>query len=155
VKTLLSGKIIIAFDFDNTIVETDFPVIKGLKEGAKEVINDYYNDPNLIIIIWTCRTHDWEIEGAKDFLKDNGINYHYFNENCPEAIALFKNDSRKIAYDILVDDKAIGFVDDWDTLKQMIDDRITKLYDLDDWDTLRIKVNSVISSLVIQEIKNL
>ena len=46
---------ILAIDFDDTIVDSNYPTIVRLREGAKEYINKLYNE-GYYIIIWTCRS---------------------------------------------------------------------------------------------------
>lgn len=100
-------KAILALDFDETIAETEYPKIKGLKNNAKEYINKLYNE-NYCIQINTCRTGE-ELQNALDFLDQEDIRYHLVNENHPTLIDYFLNDSRKLSNDIFFDDKCIYF----------------------------------------------
>ena len=94
---------VIAIDFDNTIFVEEYPFVGDLIDGAKETINKYYNLGHTIII-WTCR-HGDTADAAMEALSLHGIKYHYFNENDPERIAKYGNDSRKIGCDVLIDDR--------------------------------------------------
>jgi hypothetical protein len=106
----------IAVDFDNTIAHSIWPDIKGLMPNAKEGVNDLFNS-GCKIIIWTCRENK-AAEEAKQFLDENGILYHHFNENCPERTALFDSDSRKIGADLYVDDKGTEGIVPWHRVTQ-------------------------------------
>lgn len=105
---------VIAIDFDNTIVKTvvnDVDVkIKRLKFLAKTVINNLY-DSGHIIIINTLRENGKKpnpkiLTEAKKYLKEKGIKYHLINKNYKKNINKWY-DSRKIACDISIDDRNI------------------------------------------------
>ena len=106
---------IIAIDFDNTIVKTSVVEttlkIKRLKFLSKKIINKLYNDGH-IIIIDTLRTNGNDqtnknsLTIVKNYLKEKGINYHYINENYPPLIKKW-GDARKISCDISIDDRNI------------------------------------------------
>jgi len=102
--------LILAIDFDLTIVYSHpFPKIQGLRSGVKKYINKLY-DQGYYIIIWTCRT-DNEITNdqteAIEYLKKNGVMYHEINTNHYALKNCFKNDCRKIAADMYIDDKGL------------------------------------------------
>ena len=99
---------IIVIDFDDTIINVDFPKIKGLKPFAKEYINKLYEGGSYIIIN-TCRDGNHEKEAEK-FLKDNGIKYNLINENHEGLINKFNSDCRKISGDIYIDDKNLDII---------------------------------------------
>ncbi len=110
---------IIAIDFDGTIVEHDYPRIGTLKDGAKEVINKWY-DAGHKIIIWTCRG-DKEEEEAKQFLKENGINFHTFNENVETSDDF--DPTPKVFAHLYIDDRGFRFTDEkynWEYLSNKI-----------------------------------
>lgn len=96
---------VIVIDFDNTIFEDNYPLVGELLPNARDVINRLYNDGDTIIIS-TCR-EGWAKENAIEALDMYGIKYHYFNENDPDMIAKYNNDSRKIGGDIYIEDKDV------------------------------------------------
>jgi len=107
-------KIIIAIDFDGTIIEHKFPDIGPLKLNAKEVINKLYEE-GYYIIIWTCRGGS-ELLKVYDFMKNKGFLYHKINENRPFRELGFAP-FPKIYADIYIDDKNLGSVpDDWEDI---------------------------------------
>ncbi len=106
---------IIAVDFDGTIVEHDFPEIGRLREGAVEVLQKLASEGHRTII-WTCREGGYEIE-AREFLRNNAIPFVAINENDPE---LNFPTSRKIFYDVLIDDRNIGGLPSWNEIYEMI-----------------------------------
>ena len=95
---------IIAVDFDGTLCESRYPemgqpnipLIKGLKEKQEQ------GDK---LILWTCRSGEY-LENAVEWCKGHGLFFDSVNENLPEILELWGNDSRKITADIYIDDKA-------------------------------------------------
>lgn len=98
-------KAIIAFDFDDTIVHTQWPTIVGFRPFAKQCLQELH-DAGCFIIIHTCRSKEHEAAAAQ-FLKDNGVHFDLINANHPQLIQVFEADCRKISADVYVDDKNI------------------------------------------------
>jgi hypothetical protein len=97
---------IIAIDFDNTITVSDaYPNILSMREGAREVINWLY-DQGHCILINTCRCGK-EMEDVKEWLVDHDIHFCHVNENCGMRVEKYNNDTRKLGYHFLIDDKNI------------------------------------------------
>lgn len=111
-------KLTIAVDFDGTIASERYPDAGILMYGSKERINQWY-DKGHIIIINTCRADD-DAERARQFLIDNGVKFHFFNENDPKRVARYGNDPRKIGGDIYIDDRNIGTIIDWDEFDRIV-----------------------------------
>lgn len=99
---------ILAIDFDGTIVKHEFPKIGELMPGAAYTIRRLAAAGHTIII-WTCRNGEYE-EAAKKFLEDNNIPYHYINENISNLS--FKT-SNKIYADVYIDDRNLGGFPGW------------------------------------------
>lgn len=110
----VNGKLVIAIDFDGTIVEHEYPEIGELKYEAKDVINKLYEEGHSIII-WTCRSnangHDFN--DMIDFLIDNDIMYTEANEN-DEVVSY--GCYPKIYADIYIDDRNLFHIDDWNII---------------------------------------
>jgi len=111
--------LIIAIDFDGTIVEHKFPEIGKLKPFAKEIINKLVEDGNYIII-WTCRYVKQDLVNMFYFLVNNGIKFHNININCPNID--FKP-IPKIYADIYIDDRSLFYKDDWNLIYEEIKKR--------------------------------
>ena len=115
---------IVAVDFDHTIADEAEDGTKTLLPHAKEVIAWIF-ERGCYIIIWTCRSGE-KLESAKKFLKDQGIKFHLINDNI--SILDFPT-SRKILYDVLIDDKNIGTEKvDWMKVKEQIKEDLIKRY---------------------------
>ena len=114
---------IIAIDFDGTIVEDRYPHIGNLRKDAAETIQQLYDDGHYIII-WTCRT-GLKAEEARTFLFGNEIPYHQLNKSNPENVAKYGIDTRKVYADVYIDDKAITPLPEWYEIYFLINNKIT------------------------------
>lgn len=110
---------IIAIDFDGTIVQNDFPRIGKLLPGAAECIERLYNDGHYIII-WTCRCAD-DLSAAVNFLLENEIPFHRINDNNPVNTAKYNSNSRKVYAHTYIDDKNIGGFPGWEMVMQHVE----------------------------------
>jgi len=123
---------VIAIDFDGTIVEHDFPRIGKLMEGAKEVINEWY-DKGYYILVWTCRNNnepdhpEWDqapISAVRQFLLDNGVKFHGINQQQPGLG--FYLESRKIFANVYIDDRNLGGFPGWACTRHLVDQYYSK-----------------------------
>jgi len=88
-----------AFDFDGTICVNNFPGIGDLVDGTVEKINDLYQDIKNIIIIWSCRSDNYEAQ-MRSFLLKNKIPFDFINKN-----PILESGSRKIFAHKYYDDR--------------------------------------------------
>ncbi|MDR0370769.1 MAG: HAD hydrolase family protein [Prevotellaceae bacterium] len=112
---------IIAIDFDGTIVENDFPRIGALIPDAKETINRLHDEGHYIII-WTCR-HGDKLTEAVNFLSHNHIMFNAVNADNPENTAMYGDTGRKIYAHIYIDDRNAGGLPPWKLIKEEITQR--------------------------------
>jgi len=98
---------IIAVDFDGTIVQDRWPDIGPFRFGAKRVLR-WLCKRHHILILWTCREGE-QLGEAKRFLWKHGICFDLWNCNSYDRIKQYGADSRKISADLYIDDKA-GYV---------------------------------------------
>jgi hydroxymethylpyrimidine pyrophosphatase-like HAD family hydrolase len=105
---------IIAVDFDGTVVEHQYPKIGPLKPGAKEALQAFRKAGHKIAI-WTCRAGKEEKE-VRDFLQSNGIPFDTVNAPIMGADL----GTRKIYADLYIDDKGLRFEDNWDEMRRVI-----------------------------------
>ncbi len=61
-----------------------------------------------VIILNTCREGE-NLETAVRWCKANNVPIDYVNENEPNRVKFWGNDSRKIGADLYLDDKSISF----------------------------------------------
>lgn len=101
----MDKKLIIAIDFDGTIVTHEYPRIGKLAPYAKEVINELAAAGHELFL-WTMREdrgRNMTLSEAAMFLEDEGINIHKFNH----SPAQFSTSPKQYAH-IYIDDAAIG-----------------------------------------------
>lgn len=119
---------IIAIDFDGTIVEDRFPQIGELRPGAVEAIQ-YFRQRGFYLILWTCRT-DKRLAEAAQFCGENGLHFDAYNSSCPSNIDKFSgNDTRKVYADLYIDDKTHAPLPSWPELVELINVRFPSYAD--------------------------
>ena len=115
---------IISIDYDDTIVDADYPNSGAIKPFAKEVINRLY-DQGHYILIWTCRAND-RLDVAKSYLDECGVKYHTINENLPHIIEQYNGDTRKQSADVYIDDKSLMGIPTWLEIYNILQHKFNK-----------------------------
>ena len=109
--------LIIAVDFDGTIVEDAYPRIGKPMLFAFETLKKLQTEGHRLIL-WTYRNGDRLNEAVK-FCKENGVFFYAVNKSFPEEE--FNNDvSRKIHADLFIDDRNVGGFIGWGEIYQML-----------------------------------
>mgnify|MGYP000173600636 FL=1 len=115
----LNDRLIIAVDFDGTIVEDAYPNIGKPIIFAFETLKKLQEDGHRLIL-WTYRCGA-QLEAAVTFCENNGIHFYAVNKSFPEE--QYDTDrSRKIHADLFIDDRNIGGVLGWGEVYQMLTD---------------------------------
>ncbi|WP_460217979.1 BT0820 family HAD-type phosphatase [Psychroserpens sp. MEBiC05023] len=110
-------KLVIAIDFDGTIVEDAYPKVGKARIFAFETMKRLQQDGHRLIL-WTYRSGS-KLNEAVAFCKDNGITFYAVNQSFPEE--KYDNSvSRKIYADIYIDDRNIGGILGWGEVYQLI-----------------------------------
>lgn len=110
-------KLIIAVDFDGTIVEDAYPGIGEPRIFAFETLKRLQQDGHRLIL-WTYRCNK-RLDEAVQFCKENGVEFYAVNKSFPEEE--FNGDvSRKIMADLFIDDRNIGGILGWGEIYQML-----------------------------------
>jgi len=110
-------RLIIAVDFDGTIVDDAYPKIGKTRIFAFETLKRLQQDGHRLIL-WTYRSGN-KLQKAVDFCKENGIEFYAVNASFPEEKFDY-NRSRKIHADLFIDDRNIGGILGWGEIYQMI-----------------------------------
>ena len=109
--------LIIAVDFDGTIVEDAYPKIGKPNIFAFETLKRLQEDGHRLIL-WTYRCGD-KLDDAVAFCKENGINFYAVNKSFEEEE--YTNDiSRKINADLFIDDRNVGGFIGWGEVYQLL-----------------------------------
>jgi hydroxymethylpyrimidine pyrophosphatase-like HAD family hydrolase len=102
---------IIAVDFDGTIVKHRYPKIGDEIPFAIDTLKALQKDGHLIIM-WTYRAGD-KLDEAVQFCRDRGFEFYAVNKSFPEEVFEVDNSSRKINADLFIDDRNYGGLPDW------------------------------------------
>jgi hypothetical protein len=108
---------IIAVDFDGTLVEHRYPAIGKEIIFAFDTLRELQKQ-NHQIILWTVRTGK-ELDDALDFCRQRGVEFYAVNKSYPEEKIDLTN-SRKINADIFIDDRNIGGLPGWGEIWHML-----------------------------------
>lgn len=100
---------IIAVDFDGTIVEHEYPRIGASIPFAIDTLLRLQKDGH-VLLLWTVRT-DSLLQEAIDYCAKRGLHFYAANKNYPEEDA--SKASRKLNAEIFIDDRNIGGLPDW------------------------------------------
>lgn len=120
----IKNVLIIAVDFDGTIVEDAYPSIGEARIFAFETMERLQNDGHRLIL-WTYRSGQ-KLDEAVSFCEENGINFYAVNKSFPEE-ELNGSVSRKIHADLFIDDRNIGGVLGWGEIYQMLTNSIPEI----------------------------
>lgn len=102
---------IIAIDFDGTIVTDAYPGIGYLMPYAQDVIQRLHEEGNYIII-WTCRQGEALID-CVNYLIEHKVPFDRINRGAPHNVTQYGSDGKKIYADVYIDDKNLGGFPGW------------------------------------------
>ncbi len=99
---------IIAVDFDGTIVEHRYPKIGEERPFATETLKMLIRDQHKLIL-WTVREGEL-LDEAVEWCRKRGVEFYAVNKDYPEEDGTNNNNhfSRKLKADIWIDDRNIG-----------------------------------------------
>ena len=110
--------LLIAVDFDGTIVEDAYPKVGKPKPFALETIKMLQADGHRIIL-WTYR-YGKALKDAEEFMIKSGITPYAINRSYPEEESYPNDVSRKINADLFIDDRNFGGLPDWGEIYQKL-----------------------------------
>ncbi len=96
---------IIAVDFDGTLSFGEWPAVGPANFKLIDFLKERRHNGDKIIL-WTCRDGE-ALDHALKFCEDHGLAFDAVNDNLPEIIEIYGNNSRKISCDYYIDDRAI------------------------------------------------
>ena len=108
---------IIAVDFDGTIVENRYPEVGRELPFATDALKEMQKK-GALLILWTFRTGK-ELEEALEFCRQRGVEFYAVNAQYPEE-KWEAASSRKIVADIYIDDRNLGGLPGWGEIYRMI-----------------------------------
>lgn len=119
-----SDKLILAIDFDGTIVEDAYPDIGKPQLFAFETLKRLQNDGHRLIL-WTYRSEK-KLNEAVAFCKKNGIEFYAVNKSFPEE-QFSTEKSPKIHADYFIDDRNIGGFIGWGKVYQLLTNELPNI----------------------------
>ena len=114
---------IIAVDFDGTIVEHAYPRIGNEIPFAIDTLKRLQKEGHRIIL-WTVREGRL-LEAAVEYCRQRGLEFYAANKDFPEEKENGKGYSRKLKADLFIDDRNIGGLPDWGVIYRMAHDNLT------------------------------
>jgi hypothetical protein len=132
---------VIAVDFDGTIVEHAYPKIGKPIPFAIDVLKKLQYEEHHLLILWTVREGDL-LNNALAYCKRFGLVFYAVNKNYPEENPGIE--PRKVNADLYIDDKNIGGIPDWGIIYNML-----KTDSNDGWD-----VNDYVNNKMTRKKKN-
>ncbi len=111
---------VIAVDFDGTIVEHKYPKIGEEIPFATQTLQMLIKDGHRLIL-WSVREGEL-LQEAVDWCHQRGVDFWAVNRDYPEENGAESNNhfSRKLKAELFIDDRNIGGLPDWGQIYQMI-----------------------------------
>jgi len=112
-----------AVDFDGTLsVGNKFPNIGKPNVSIIELLK-MARAMGVRLILWTSREGNYLTE-AVEWCKDQGLEFDAINDNLPEIVEKYGNNSRKVIANLFIDDRAFHFWGDgekrlWELVQQL------------------------------------
>ena len=96
---------IIAVDFDGTLCYSSWPELGAPNAPLIEYLRRQRPAGNKLIL-WTCRAGE-ALDRAVAWCGEQHLTFDAVNDNLPEIVAMYGNNSRKITCDYYIDDRAV------------------------------------------------
>ena len=114
---------VIAVDFDGTIVEHKYPYIGKERPFAIATLKRLQEEKHLLIL-WSVREGEL-LEEAVEFCRERGLEFYAVNANHPDEQVKERENSpcRKLRADMFIDDRNVGGMCDWGGIYEMIHNR--------------------------------
>lgn len=115
---------LIAVDFDGTIVEHKYPAIGPEIPFAIETLKKLQAERHKLIL-WSVREGKL-LEEAVEFCRQRGLEFYAVNRDYPEEEKGQNNHySRKLKADLFIDDRNLGGLPDWGTIYEMVTKKLS------------------------------
>lgn len=110
---------IIAIDFDGTIVRDRYPEIGEEMPGAIDTLRRLKSE-GYGLVLWTCRT-GLHLARAVAWCAERGIRFDAINANLRSEIVRYgDSDPRKVGATLYIDDRGVAPLPDWDEIYRVI-----------------------------------
>ena len=121
---------IIAIDFDGTIVEHKYPAIGKEIPFAIDTLKKLQQERHYLIL-WSVR-EGCLLDEAVEYCRRRGLEFYAVNSNYLEENNESGHYSRKLKADLFIDDRNLGGLPDWDIIYRMIHEKLDfeELYEI-------------------------
>ena len=109
---------LIAVDFDGTIVEHEYPKIGKEIPFAIDTLIALANEGHRIVL-WTVREGQL-LTDAVEFCSKRGLEFYAVNSDSRTGSLFEKPQTRKLRADVYIDDRNIGGIPDWGAIYETI-----------------------------------
>lgn len=112
---------VVAVDFDGTIVEHEYPRIGKEKPFATATLKRLLREkPDLKLILWTVRQGKL-LDEAVEWCRERGVEFYAVNANyLDETVPKGTTGCRKLTADVYIDDRNIGGFPGWGNIYAML-----------------------------------
>ncbi|MBB4035307.1 hypothetical protein GGR21_001196 [Dysgonomonas hofstadii] len=107
---------VIAVDFDGTVVEHEYPKIGRPIPFAIETLLQLQKEGHTLLM-WTVRDGSL-LQEAVDYCESKGLKYYAANKNHPDEDVTVA--ARKLNADLYIDDRNLGGLPDWGVIYHAI-----------------------------------
>ena len=115
---------VIAVDFDGTIVTHAYPAIGKPIPFAIETLKKLQQEDHHLIILWSVREGQL-LDDAVRYCHERGLDFYAVNTNFPDEPVEDGLTARKLTADLFIDDRNLGGLPDWGTIYQIITEKKT------------------------------
>ncbi|MBP1638283.1 MAG: hypothetical protein H6Q18_1072 [Bacteroidetes bacterium] len=109
---------IIAVDFDGTIVTHEYPKIGKEIPFAIDTLKKLQSDGHHALILWTVREGQL-LDEAVEFCRSRGLEFYAVNSNYPDGEIIDKQ-ARKLTAELYIDDRNLSGIPDWGVIYRMV-----------------------------------
>lgn len=122
---ITSDIMVIAVDFDGTIVEHRYPEIGEERPFATEVLKKLIADRHKLIL-WTMRNGEL-LDQALDWCRERGVEFYAVNSISHDRLKEERSKylSYKLDADLFIDDRNVGGLPSWTDIYNIINKRQT------------------------------
>ena len=121
---------VIAVDFDGTIVEHRYPRIGDELPFAIDTLKRLQKEGHRIIL-WSVREGRL-LEEAVEYCRQRGLEFYAANKDFPEEKENGNGYTRKLKADLFIDDRNVGGLPDWGVIYRMVHEGLTYEQALDE-----------------------
>ena len=109
---------VIAVDFDGTVVENRYPAIGRELPFATETLRMLAREGHRLVL-WTCREGQL-LDEAVAWCRERGVEFWAVNRDYPEETQQTNPHwTRKLKADLFIDDRQVGGLPDWGVIYEM------------------------------------